>query len=140
MRLVRFILAPVMLVAALTVHDEQPAASAMRPAGPLLGRWEIVSIGGKVLPGDVPAFWTIDATHVTVTDGQGREISRIPCIIDASKEPPRLVMKVEGEKDRVGRYRFKGEDLELLITLGTGEPPTSWNDGSIMVRRRAAKR
>jgi len=115
-------------------EDRKPAATT-KPARPLLGRWEVVSIGKKQVPHEFTPIWTIDNEHVTVTDRAGAQISRNAYTIDRSKGPPQLVMKVEGEKDRIGWYRLNDKELQLLLTINTGNPPKSWDDGSIIVLR-----
>lgn len=98
----------------------QPAA--------LVGRWTVVRVGDKVPP--LSLIWTIDDKAITVTDQKGNRISQNAYTIDKSKNPPEFVMKVDGEKDRVGRFRFVDDHLQIVMTIGTGEAPKSWEDGS----------
>ncbi len=131
----------VLMLAALAVRAEErrPPAST-GPTNPLIGRWEVVSIGKRQIARALTPIWGVDASHITVTDREGEPISRNSYSIDRSKEPPELVMKVAGEKDRIGWFRFAGDDLQLLMTINTGEPPTSWEDGNVLVLRRAPKK
>jgi uncharacterized protein (TIGR03067 family) len=126
--------ASLLLLGTFVAHaEERNAATTTKPVSELLGRWRVISISGKPLPPDLTPIWIVDDKHITVTDRAGQEISRSPYIIDRSKEPTQLVMKVDGEKDRIGWYRFKDGKLEILLTVNTGEPPKSWEGGSVMV-------
>jgi hypothetical protein len=128
-------------VALLAQAKEVRSPATTRAANPLVGRWELQlrSPDGKPLPRNLALFWIVDATHVKVRDKDGEEISRNPYTIDASKEPPELIMKVEGEPDRIGWYRFEKQQLQILLTVNTGRPPKSWKDGRVMVFRPAPK-
>jgi hypothetical protein len=112
----------------------------------LLGRWQVVH--EKPLPPNLELFWTFDETHVTVTDRAGEEMSRNPYSVDEAARPPKLVMRVAGEKDRVGWFRTSvaaapttaaspGEEVELALSVNTGLPPRSWDDGRVVLRRVA---
>jgi hypothetical protein len=135
----RILIALLLLGTVVAIAEDRKAVAITKPVNQLLGRWQVVSIGEKVVPYEFTPFWIIDDKHVTVNDRAGEQISQNPYTIDKSKEPPRLVMKVDGEKDRIGWYRFKDKDLQILLTINTGEPPKSWDDGSVMVLRSAPK-
>lgn len=136
----RMLTALLLLGALAACAEDRKAPSATKPVNQLLGRWQVVSVGDKVVPHEFIPFWIIDDKHITVTDGAGEQISQNAYTLDYSKEPPQLVMKVDGEKDRIGWYRLKEKDLQILFTINTGEPPKSWDDGSVMVLRRAPKK
>lgn len=135
------IFASLILVTVLVAQATEGPPATTRAANPLVGRWELQlrSPDNKSLRSDLAVFWVVDAAHITVRDKNGEVISRSPYTIDTSREPPELVMKIEGEPDRIGWYRFEKQELQLLLTVNTGRPPKSWNDGRVMMFRPAAK-
>jgi hypothetical protein len=136
----KILFAFLLLVATVNIcAEERKSAPTTQPANPLLGRWEVVSVRQKRIPRELAIFWTVDDDHITVTDRQGERISRNAYRIDRSKDPPHFVMKVTGEKDRIGWFRLKDKELQLLLTVNTGKPPNSWEDGMLMVLRPIAK-
>ena len=48
-----------------------------------------------------------------------------------------IVMKLKGERDRIGWVEVKDSWMRLLFTVNTGRPPKSWEDGKAMILRRA---
>jgi hypothetical protein len=139
-RVTRIFASLALCVALVAQAKEERSPATTRAANPLVGRWEMQlrSPDGRPLPRDLAIFWVVDATHVTVKDKDGQEISRNPYTIDTSKEPPELVLKVAGEA-RIGWYRFEKQELQILLSLNTGRPPKSWKDGHVMVFRPASK-
>jgi|GEM_PF-5520088 len=111
--------------------------STTQSAYPLRGRWQAISIGQKAMPRGLELFWTFGKDEITVTDNEGKEVTRDKYSVDLTTNPPTFTMKVAGEKDRIGWIRFKGSELQIVLTMLTGKPPKSWDDGMLLVFRPA---
>lgn len=89
------------------------------------------------MPRGLELFWTFGKDEITVTDNEGKEVTRDKYSVDLTTNPPTFTMKVAGEKDRIGWIRFKGSELQIVLTMLTGKPPKSWDDGMLLVFRPA---
>lgn len=87
-----------------------------------------------------PLYWVIDSKNITVVDKDGKEVSRLPYSLRLDQSPPLLVVQVKGEGDRVGWFKVTGAELRLVVTGMTGKPPKSWEDGTVMIFRRAEEK
>lgn len=113
------------------------AEPATTPA-PLVGRWQILSMGARKVPDKFAAIWAIDATKIIVTLN-GEVTTTSTYTTKAVDGHPTIYITAEGDKTptRFGWYEFKGDELHMLIKLADQKPPTSWSDGEVMVLKKA---
>jgi hypothetical protein len=122
-----------LFVATLAIADQPPAATA--PANPLIGRWQVLSMGKKKLPDNVQPFWAFDERNVVVTVGNGDVASKSQYSLRKDGEHEVIALFEDGKKEpnRVGRYELKDGRLRIQLTLDTGKPPERWDEDEIMV-------
>jgi len=127
----------VLIVASLAIGDQPPSAPTR--TNPLVGRWQILSMGMRKLPDDVKVFWTFDETSVVVTDDGGHVASKSHYSLRDDGEHHVIALSVDGKKElnRVGWYEQKDGKLRLQVTLDAGKPPERWNEDEVMLFRAA---
>lgn len=130
-----FLLVTVVTAIIRAADPQQPATT--QSADQLRGRWQVISIGQKAVPRGLEVFSTFGKDEITVTDNEGNEVSRNKYSVDLTAKPSTFTMKAPGEKDRIGWIRFKGSELQIALTMNTGKPPKSWDNGMLLVFRPA---
>jgi hypothetical protein len=136
-RVVGIIIFFLMFPAGATPSNAQRQQATTAPANPLIGRWEGVSIGDKVIPEHLRPFWIFSRDNITVTNGDGERLSRNRYSLEQDKSPRTITISVEGEGDRIGWFEIKERELRLLFTAIPGGPPQSWDEGPVMILRWA---
>ncbi|HEX4794489.1 MAG TPA: hypothetical protein VH370_11885 [Humisphaera sp.] len=130
----RYILLALLLVHGVVARGQQTQPTTNR-TNPLIGKWETFTIAGKNLPEEFNLIWTIDDKYITVTDKTGDQITRDAYTISMDASPHTILMKIDGEKDRIGWFEIKDKKLRIILTINTGKPPKSWNDGTVIIFR-----
>jgi hypothetical protein len=122
-----------LFTATLALADQPPAATA--PANPLIGRWQVLSMGKKKLPDNVQLFWTFDEGNVVVTVGNGDVATKSQYSLRKDGEHNVISLCEDGKKEpnRVGWYELKDGKLRMQFTLDTGKPPGQWNEDEVML-------
>jgi uncharacterized protein (TIGR03067 family) len=130
----------IMFLSTLDLLAFAQAVPATAPANPLIGRWQVLSIGKKSLPDNVKVVWSIDETSVVVTLN-GEVATQSTYVLKPDEEPPTIEMTERGKTvpDRVGWYELKNGRLRLQVTLLTGKPPAAWNDDEVIVMKPLEK-
>lgn len=125
-----------LFAATLALADQPPAATA--PANPLIGRWQVLSVGKKKLPDNVQLFWTVDEGNVVVTVGNGDVATKSQYLLRKDGEYNVISLCEDGKKEpnRVGWYELKDGKLRIQLTLNTGKPPDEWNEDEVMLFER----
>lgn len=121
-----------LFTAALVLAEQPPATTA--PSSPLIGRWQVLSVGKKKLPDNVKLFWTIDEGNDVATKSQYS--------LRKDGEHQVISLREDGKKEpnRVGWYELKDGKLRIQLTVDTGKPPEQWNEDEEMLFESAPEK
>jgi hypothetical protein len=128
-----------LIVASFATADQPSVAPA--PTNPLVGRWQMVSMGKKKLPDNVRLFWTFDEHNLVVSVDDGDVVTKSQYSLRKERDHDVIALSEDGKKEpnRFGWYEVKDGQLRIQVTLDTGKPPERWNEGEIMILRPAPK-